>query len=104
MTAPNGRRSKKEMNKKTYHIVQGKLRREVTDLEQTMVSAVDDIWTDDVVRDYYCKILSLDLSDRRLWLVYSLLNHSIVKTSSYFRVDRKTISKNIDRIKNKMNL
>lgn len=77
------------MNKKTYHIVQGKLRRDVTQLEQAIVSAVDDIWTDDTVRDYYLRILSLDLSDRRLWLVYALLNHSIVKTSSYFHVDRK---------------
>lgn len=92
------------MNKKTYHIVQGKLRRDVTQLEQAIVSAVDDIWTDDTVRDYYLRILSLDLSDRRLWLVYALLNHSIVKTSSYFHVDRKTISKNIDRIKSKMDL
>lgn len=92
------------MNKKTYHIVQGKLRRDVTQLEQAIVSAVDDIWTDDTVRDYYLRILSLDLSDRRLWLVYALLNHSIVKTSSYFHVDRKTIAKNIDRIKSKMDL
>ena len=91
------------MNKKTYNIVQGRLRDEVTELERTMEAVARDIWADDAVRDYYLAILSLDLSDRRLWLVYTLLNHSIVKTSSYFHVDRKTISKNIDRIKTKIN-
>lgn len=87
------------MNKKSYERIHGKLREEVTELEQTVKDTIDDIWADPNIREYYLKLLDLDLSDRRLWLVYSILDHSIIKTAAFFRVDRKTVSNAINRIK-----
>lgn len=87
------------MNKKTYEKLHGKLRQEVTELEQTVKDTIDDIWADPFVRDYYMKLMDLTLSDRRLWLVYSLFDHSIIKVAAYFHCDRKTVSNAISRIK-----
>ena len=87
------------MNRKQYTNVHGKIRTEVTELEQTVKDTIDDIWADPFVRDYYMKLMDLTLSDRRLWLTYSLLDHSIIKTAAYFHCDRKTVSNAINRIK-----
>lgn len=89
-----------KMNKRQYDKLHGKIRTEVTELEQTIKETVNDIWADPFVRDYYIKLMDLDLSDRRLWLVYSILDHSIIKTAAYFHCDRKTVSNAINRIKN----
>lgn len=88
------------MNKKSYEKIHGKIRTEVTELEQTIKETVNDIWGDPFVRAYYIKLMDLDLSDRRLWLVYSILDHSIIKTAAYFHCDRKTVSNAINKIKN----
>ena len=87
------------MNKKRYDKLHGQMRQEVTELEQTIKETVNDIWADPNIRNYYLKLLGLDLSDRRLWLVYSLLDHSIIKSAAYFHCDRKTVSNAINRIK-----
>lgn len=78
------------------------MRQEVTELEQTIKETINDIWIEPNVRNYYLKLLDLDLSDRRLWLVFSLLDHSIIKTAGYFRCDRKTVSNAINKIKNQL--
>lgn len=90
------------MNKKNYEKIHGQMRQEVTELEQTIKNTVDDIWAEPFVREYYLKLTSLNLSDRRLWLVYSILDHSIIKTAAYFHCDRKTASNAINRIKNEI--
>lgn len=92
-------RNTRAMNKKSYERIHGKLREEVTELEQTVKDTIDDIWADPNIREYYLKLLDLDLSDRRLWLVYSILDHSIIKTAAYFHCDRKTVSNAINKIK-----
>lgn len=87
------------MNRKDYS---KPMMEEVTELEEHIKSQTTDIWCDPVQREYFVKLLSLTLSDRRLWLVYSLLNHSIINTAKHFKCDRKTISNNINRIKNEL--
>lgn len=78
------------------------MREEVTELEHVIQTTVNDIWADPYIRNYYLKLLDLDLSDRRLWLTYSLLDHSIIKVAAYFHCDRKTASNAINRIKNEI--
>lgn len=76
------------------------MRNEVTEVESIINEKINSIWTDDLERDYYLKINALDLSDKRLWIVYCLLNHSIIKTAVHFRVDRGTVRNRINYIKN----
>lgn len=90
------------MNKRQYDKLHGQIRIEVTELEQTIKDTVDDIWAEPFVREYYIKLSKLNLSDRRLWLTYSLLDHSIIKVAAYFHCDRKTASNAINRIKNEI--
>lgn len=80
------------------------LRDDVIDMEKTMEEKVDSIWTDPGVAAYYKKILALGLSQRRLWLVYSFLDCSLIKTARYFGVDRGTVSAHITEIKNELGL
>ena len=86
------------MNKRDF----SKIRADVKDLELTIAESMNDIWVDPITREYYKKLLELELGERRLWLVYSLLDHSIIKTAAYFRADRKTVSKAITSIKEKL--
>ena len=58
-----------------------------------------DIWSDDEQYEKFQKINKLNLSDRRLMLVYSIMDGSIAKTATIFKVNRKTILTNIERIK-----
>lgn len=90
------------MNKRDFTKLQGKIRADVTELERTIAQSMDDIWVDPITREYYQKLLALELGERRLWIVYSLLDHSIIKTAAYFRADRKTVSKAINLIKTKI--
>lgn len=90
------------MNKRDFTKLQGKVRADVTELERTIAQSMDDIWVDPQTREYYQKLLALELGERRLWIVYSLLDHSIIKTAAYFRADRKTVSKAINLIKTKI--
>lgn len=62
------------------------------------------IWSDEETFEKYQKINSLNLSDKRLLLVFSILDGSIAKTATYFSVDRRTVITNIERIKNQLGL
>lgn len=62
------------------------------------------IWGDEHLMRKYQLINSLNLSDKRLLIVYSLLDGSLVKTAAYFGVSKKTIATNISRIKSEMGL
>lgn len=72
---------------------------DVTYLESVIDNDTNSIWTDPVTRRYYLALKTLSLSDLRFWLVFSLLEHSIIKTARQFKCDRKTISVNAERIK-----
>lgn len=58
-----------------------------------------DLWGDEQEYSKFQKINKLNLSDRRLMLVYSIMDGSIAKTATIFKVNRKTILTNIERIK-----
>lgn len=80
-----------------------KVKDDVIYLEKLMYQSVDSIWVDDIVISKYKSILSLDIDERRLYLVYIILNESIKQTALYFKIDRKTVSYFITEIKNKLN-
>jgi hypothetical protein len=75
----------------------------VTELERTMDSKLG-LWDDEFVYNNLQKLKKLNVSDRRLLLVYSILDSSVVKTATYFKVSRKTILNNITRIKEELEL
>lgn len=63
-----------------------------------------DIWSDDEQYEKFQKINKLNLSDRRLMLVYSIMDGSIAKTATFYNVNRKTILTNIERIKEQIGI
>lgn len=79
------------------------LKNDIIYIEQYLQANIDSIWGDEILNTEYKKILQLPIDERRLYLVYILLNQSIIKTSKYFQVDRKTVSLIIKNIKDKLN-
>lgn len=89
--------------KKTYEtITTEEMRHEVEDVEERMRSIEDDIFASPQETALYQMIKTLDISERRLFIVYSQLNCSIIKTAKYFNVDRRTVSNRIKEIKDKI--
>lgn len=89
--------------KKTYNNILTKNMKEcVEDVENTMNTIDDDIFAEPAMVDAFSRLRLLDTSERRLFIVYSELDCSIVKTANYFHVDRRTISNRIAEIKDKM--
>ena len=72
--------------------------KKVTELEHSLDSDLG-LWDDEDVFNDLQRLKRLNTSDRRLLLVYSILDSSVIKTASYFKVSRKTILSNINRIK-----
>lgn len=62
------------------------------------------IFTDDDEWIAYKSVSNLPVEERRLFIVYSLLNCSISKVSNLFKVDRKTIESRISEIKRKLKI
>lgn len=93
-----------EFAKKTYETIPTEeMAKRVSELENILQQKLE-IWDDEDVYNKYQKINTLNLSDRRLMLVYSLLDGSIAKTAIYFGVSRKTIQTNILRIKEQLEI
>lgn len=89
--------------KKTYEtITTEEMRQEVEDVEERMRSIEGDIFASPQETALYRMIKTLDTSERRLFIVYSQLNCSIIKTAKYFNVDRRTVSNRIKEIKDKI--
>ena len=63
-----------------------------------------DLWGDEQEYSKFQKINKLNLSDRRLMLVYSIMDGSIAKTATFYNVNRKTILTNILRIKEQIGI
>lgn len=60
------------------------------------------IWTDDDEFYAYRSVADLPLEERRLFIVYSLLDCSITKVAKLLQVDTKTIKSRIDDIMKKL--
>lgn len=88
-----------EFSRKTYETISNvEMLEKVRYLEGVLQQKLD-IWSDDEQYEKFQKINKLNLSDRRLMLVYSILDGSIAKTATFYGVNRKTILANIERIK-----
>lgn len=93
-----------EFSRKKYDVIPTvEMAKRVSDLERVISQKLDE-WGDEDTYYKYQKIYKLNLSDRRLLLVFSLLDGSVAKTATYFQVSRRTILNNIDRIKNELEL
>lgn len=88
-----------EFAKKTYNVIPTEeMREKVTELEKKLEKKLD-IWDDEEKYNKLQKLNNLNVSDRRLLLVFSILDSSVVKTAAYFKVSQRTILNNINRIK-----
>ena len=90
-----------EFSKKKYDVLPDnkEIKEKVRYLEEILSKKLD-IWDNKEIYDKYQKINSLNLSDKRLILVYSIFDGSIARTATFFRVNRKTVLTNLERIKN----
>lgn len=74
----------------------------VREVEEEMSKPLT-IWDDEDEHDRYHRIMSLGLEERRLLIVWSLLDCSTNKVANLFKVDRKTVSSRLTEILNKVN-
>lgn len=88
-----------EFSRRKYDVIPTEeMATKVMELEHMLDSDLG-LWDDEYIYDNIHKLKKLNASDRRLLLVFSILDSSIIKTASYFKISRKTIKNNIDRIK-----
>ena len=93
-----------EFSRKTYEtITNAEMLEKVRYLESVLQQKLD-LWGDEQEYSKFQKINKLNLSDRRLMLVYSILDGSIAKTATFYGVNRKTILTNILRIKEQIGI
>lgn len=93
-----------EFSHKTYETIPtAEMAKRVSDLEKAIGKKLTE-WDDDELYGKYQQIYKLNLSDRRLLLVYSLLDGSVAKTAMYFGVSRRTILNNIQRIREELGI
>lgn len=90
-----------EFAKKKYDVLPDnkEIKEKVKYLEEILNKKLD-IWDNKEIYDKYQKINGLNLSDKRLILVFSIFDGSIARTATFFHVNRKTVLTNIERIKN----
>ena len=60
------------------------------------------IWSDEEEYETLQKVNNLSLEEKRLYIVYALLNCSIPSVAKLFKVDVKTIKTRIDEISEKI--
>ena len=77
------------------------LSKKVKEVEKIILEPLT-IWTDDDEWIAYKSVSNLPLEERRLFIVYSLLDCSITKVAKLLKVDRKTIDNRIFEIKQKL--
>jgi hypothetical protein len=94
-----------EFSKKKYDVLPDNkdVAEKVRYLEGVLQQKLD-LWGDEQEYNKFKKINSLNLSDRRLMLVYSIMDGSVAKTATFYKVNRKTILTNILRIKTDLGL
>lgn len=94
-----------EFSKKKYDVLPDN--KDVADKVRYLESVLQqklDLWGDEQEYSKFQKINKLNLSDRRLMLVYSIMDGSIAKTATFYNVNRKTILTNILRIKEQIGI
>lgn len=104
MTKAERQRIELEMSRKTYESIPTEEMLEKVRYIEGVLNAKLDLWSDEETYKKYQKINTLNLSDKRLMIVYSLLDGSVAKTATFFSVNRKTIITNIERIKEQLGL
>lgn len=72
-------------------------------VEDFLNEPLDMLEGDEEVFEKLIKIRNLPLEERRLFIVYTLLDCSILKVASLYEVDRKTVKGRIDEISKKIN-
>ena len=77
------------------------LTKKVKEVEE-IISEPMNIWTDDDEWSAFRLVYTLPLEERRLFIVYALLDCSLPRVAKLFRVDVKTIKSRIDEILNKI--
>lgn len=93
-----------EMSRKTYETISNaEMLEKVRYLESVLQQKLD-LWGDEQEYSKFQKINKLSISDRRLMLVYSILDGSIARTATAFGVNRKTVLTNILRIKEQIGI
>lgn len=93
-----------EFSRKTYETISNtEMLEKVRYLESVLQQKLD-LWGDEQEYSKFQKINKLNLSDRRLMLVYSIMDGSIAKTATFYNVNRKTILTNIERIKEQIGI
>lgn len=104
MTKAERQQRELDFSRKRYDTIPtDEMREKVMDLENVLNEKFD-IWKDEETYSKYQLINNLNLSDKRLLLVYSILDGSVARTATYFSVDRRTVITNIERIKNQLGL
>lgn len=88
--------------KKRLNIEEGsELSKLVSEVEEVMSQPMT-IWDDEETYKKYSLIGDLPLEERRLLIVYALLDCSVNRVAALFKVDRKTIDNRINEIKEKL--
>ena len=77
------------------------LSKKVTDVEE-IISEPLNIFTDEDEWKIFRSVADLPIEERRLFIVYALLDCSIPSVAKLFRVDVKTIKSRIEEILNKI--
>ena len=77
------------------------LSKKVKEVEKIILEPLT-IWTDDDEFSAYRSVADLPLEERRLFIVYSLLDCSVTKVAKLLKVDTKTIKSRIDDIMKKL--
>ena len=77
------------------------LSKKVTDVEE-IISQPLNIFTDEDEWKIFRSVADLPIEQRRLFIVYALLDCSLPKVAKLFRVDVKTIKSRIDEISEKI--
>lgn len=77
------------------------LSKKVTEVEE-IISEPLDIFTDEDEWKVLRSVADLPIEERRLFIVYALLDCSVPKVAKLFRVDVKTIKSRIEEIMNKI--
>ena len=80
---------------------ENELSKKVKEVEE-IISEPLNIWTDDDEWIAYRSVSELPLEERRLFIVYSLLDCSVTKLAKLLKVDTKTIKSRIFEIKQKL--
>lgn len=71
-------------------------------VEEFLEEPLDPVQGDEEVFERLSKVRGLPLEERRLYIVYTLMDCSVVKVASLYEVDRKTVQNRLNEIKTKL--